>query len=170
MADADKVHCPSCGIPYDAGTLICTRCGIDIRTGRPLRTTVGAAASDEKEADEGPVEYTAWEKFVMAVGAFVPGVFRPKVLIASILMICVAAVAGGFGLMIFSLGAVFAAVAVGATALILYAQAVAWVLIGRFALLQEALTEFDGKAWTIFSICVWGPFVALFAVAKKAMG
>ncbi len=44
--------------------------------------------------------------------------------------------------------------AVGALALITYAQVVARVLMGRFALLQEALTEFDGKAWAIFSICV----------------
>ena len=167
---ADMVHCPSCGLPYEASAKICVRCGIDLRTGKPLQTRLGGIEPDEGDEDDGPVEYTAWEKFVLTVGAFVPGVFRPMVLIVSILATVVALGLGWYAWVLFSFGmGFFAPIALGGVALIIYAQAVAWILIGRFELLHEALAEFEGRAWTVFSILVWGPFVAMFAIAKMVM-
>lgn len=163
-----QIHCKSCGTPYDASARICVRCGIDLRTGKPLRTSIGAPVPDADDEDDGPVTYTAWEKFQMAVGAFVPGLFRPMLLIVSLLVVCVAMVGGWFCLVLLGFGTLFPAVAVGAVALIVYAQAVAWILIGRFELLHDALAEFDGRAWTLFAIIVWGPFFVVLALAKMA--
>ncbi len=166
----EKIYCKVCGAEYDASARICTRCGVDLRTGKPLQTVVGPPVADDDEDDGDVQDYTAWQKLVMGVGWFFPGLFSLRVVLLGSLMLIAAAVAGGFAVFFLALGAIFATFSVGAFAIILYAHAVAWVLLGRVQSLRESLAEFDARAWALFAVAVWGPIIAALAWAKHVAG
>jgi hypothetical protein len=48
----DLSDCPSCGEPLAAGSVVCVKCGLDLRTGRYLQTTVVPKQDDAADADE----------------------------------------------------------------------------------------------------------------------
>jgi hypothetical protein len=80
------------------------------------------------------------------VDSWIPGLLRPTLILASLLVGAV-----GFWVMMLGLSlGIFAAFPVGGGGLIIYAQAVAWMLVGRFTALTSALSELEGKQWALF--------------------
>jgi len=150
-------RCWRCGTEYAADTVICVRCGIDLRTGE----TVGTDADEEEKA---PAPMRA----LLFIGELVPGLFRPVLLIVALLTAGVGLGVMWFSLLFLSWGGVLTACAVGAGGLIIYAQAVALVLNGSFCLLHEALAELDGRRWLLFFLLLSVPFVILFTVIGHA--
>jgi hypothetical protein len=141
----------------EADAVVCIRCGTNLKTGMPMQPVA--------EMDvEG--ELTAGERVLMWFGDWFPGLLRPLILLAAL----VTAVAGffviGLSLFILSLGGAISAFAIGAAGLVLWAQAVGWVMFGEWALLSEILAEFDGRRWTVFIVIVMLPITAAFAAAN----
>ena len=143
--------CPHCGTDYPSETVICIHCGIDLRTGDALET--------EADPVRGPSGGTRALQFV---GDLMPGLFRPVLLIVALLVGCVGLGIMVFGWIIFTMGAIFPAVAIMAAGLVVYAQAIGWVLTGSFALLTECLTDLEGNQWLLFFIVFFAPFVLVF--------
>ena len=151
--------CPHCGTVYPPDTVICVKCGIDLRTGDELQT--------EAEPEPRP---SAIMTVLLFLGNLAPGVVRPMLLITSLLVAVIGLGIMVLGMHIFAMGAVFAAVAILASGLVVYAQAVAWVLFGNFAMLPECLAELDGNQWFVFFIIVLAPIAAFLIALHLASG
>ena len=151
--------CPHCGTVYPSETVICVKCGVDLRTGEELQT--------EAETEAG--QPTA-VRVLLFLANLVPGIVRPMLLITSLLVAVIGLGIMILGLHIFSMGAVMAAVAILAAGLIVYAQAIAWVLFGRFALLVECLAELDSNQWLVFFFILFAPIAAFFIALNVASG
>ncbi len=147
---AEGRRCWRCGTEYGPDTVICVRCGIDLLTGEEIH-----ADADEQERPAAPM------RALLFVGELVPGLFRPALLIVSLLTACVGLAVMRFALLFLEWGAVLAVCAIGAGGLIIYAQAIALILNGSFCLLHDALAELDGKRWMLFFLLLSVPFVIL---------
>lgn len=144
--------CPGCGESYGGDSAICVRCGIDLRSGEVLARDAGPG----QEAEERP-PWWAW------FPALCPGFFQVKTLVVSLLALVLGAVCVGLCLLFLAMGVMFTAVSAGAVGVILYAQAVAMILTGEIALLNDALAEFDGSRWTAFFFALAIPFTVVIA-------
>ena len=152
--------CPKCGTDYADDTVICVPCGIDLRTGQSI--PVDAATSPERESEDEDAPSVGL-RALQVVGDFLPGLFRPALIIAALLVGCAGLGILGLGWILFTqVGALLAAVAVMAAGLVVYAQAIAWVLSGSFCQLNSALVDFEGKHWMLFFIILSLPFAAFF--------
>ncbi|MFH1732432.1 MAG: hypothetical protein ABIF82_12390 [Planctomycetota bacterium] len=151
--------CPKCGTDYPSATVICIHCGVDLRTGSELET--------EADPVRGP---SAGMRALQFVGDLMPGLFRPVLLIVALLVAIAGFAIMSLGLAIFFMGAVFGAVAIMAAGLIVYAQAIGWVLTGSFSLLSECLAELDGNQWTLFFVVLFAPIVLLLIAFNLAAG
>lgn len=149
-AEVAEVTCSRCGARCDAGEPRCPSCGGYLGA-RPPRPRLNAPA---EEARRGP--------FFWFLDLF-PGLVRPRVLIMSLVALPVAAGLVGLGLALFSIGGVFAGMAVAAFGMVTYWAAVAWLIYGYVCLPGEALSEFDGTRWMVFALLASAPMVALFA-------
>jgi len=155
--------CPGCGEAYGTDVVVCVACGIDLRTGRRIQTVAEtrlAPVEDEAPAEE---ERSLLVRLLLFVGGLAPGLFRPRVLVLSIVVAVVGLAIMGFGVSILGVGAVIAAVAIMAAGLVVYAQAIAWVLAGGFCLLSEAMVDFDANQWTTFFVIVLLPMLLVLA-------
>ena len=156
--------CPGCRRTFDRDVLVCTRCGIDLATGR--RIVREASSDDEVVPSEEPIPW-----YALPIAAF-PGLLVVRTLVLSIVLFALAV--GAFGAFFFflALGILFTAVAAGAIALILYGQALGWMMTGETSMLHEILTDFNGTQWTIWLACLLAPAVAgfgLIGVVRSAM-
>jgi len=161
--------CPRCQCDRGADAVLCIDCGIDLRTGRPIPTAHGDDAEPPRRvarAKEAPPP-PAW---ALAIGAWLPGLLRLSTALAGILVSLLAAGVAALALFIFSLGAPFAAVTIGAAGLILHAQGVARLLSGRLGLLHDVLTEIDGRRWGLFLLLTGGPLATGLVLLKVASG
>ncbi len=108
-----------------------------------------------EEEEERPPNWA--ERAVLFVGEWVPGLFRPGVLIAAVFAAVIGLVVMGLCVFMFALGAVIIAFPIGGAGLLIYAHAVAFVLTGQVNLLHEALSELEGKKWLPFLTLVVAP-------------
>lgn len=140
--------CPGCRRTFEPDVRICTRCGIDLATGRRI---------EREPVEETPVpseEPIPW--YALPIAAF-PGVLVLRTLVGSIVLGVLALVCLGLFFFFLALGVLFTAVATGAVALILYGQALAWLMTGELNLLHEALTDFNGTQWTVWLAFLLAP-------------
>ncbi len=158
--------CPECGSEYDTNVVICVRCGIDLRTGRALQMDSDPPAG---ETSSGEKRHCLAMRALVFVGNLLPGMFRPGILVVSTLMVAAALVVFYFSMVFLLLGGVFTAVAMAAGGLILYGQAIAWMLTGGFGLLHEALADLDGSQWLMFFVLLLLPLVAVIGLVLPAM-
>ncbi len=149
--------CPKCGTDYPSETVICVKCGVDLRTGEALET--------EADPVRGP---SPGMQALQFVGDLVPGLFRPALLITALLIGCVGLGILWFGWVLFGFGAIFGAVAIMAAGLVTYAQGIAWVLYGRFSFLPECLAEFNSNQWLLFVVVLFAPMAAFFILLSLA--
>lgn len=167
--------CPQCETEYEEEVCICVPCGIDLRTGQSLVTEVreqdeeGPDEEPERETEE-PEEEELWLRMARTIGQFVPGLFRPIVVACVLGVALLDCVIVYFAMLVFALGAMFAGITMASVALVLYAQAVAWLLTARVELLTDALCEMDQLHIMMFLVAVFGPFMVLFVVMGLTAG
>jgi hypothetical protein len=149
---------------YDAPFVVCIHCGMNLRTRRVEKPEVTREEDDEENV--GP---SGSRRAAVWVAEYLPGLFRPVVLVVSILLgivglaICAFAVSLVFvGLLLGSIGAA----SVGGVA---YAQAVAWFLTGEFRMLVDALVDFDSTRWMIFAVLLFLPGTILIIIAAQGV-
>lgn len=135
---------------------------VNLDTGMEIQTVhKGAPASEEAEEEiEDDIPLTARERVLQFISGWLPGLLRPGVMIASLLMSIV-----GFGLVVLcfvvlALGAAISAFPIGAVGVIAYAQALSWMMAGDFRLLHDALLDFESRHWTLFFAALFLPFAA----------
>jgi hypothetical protein len=145
-ATGQPLLCPACNVTWPPETVICVKCGLNLRTG----ARVWAPPPEPEVEPESAVERFA---------TTFPGLFRPRTLIASIVAAGLAIVCEVLCVIMLTWGVFISAVSVGALGLVLYAQAVAWILAGELQLLLNAMVEFDGRRWNAFFIAVVAPVV-----------
>ena len=159
MADADPNRCPYCGADYGQPFVVCTQCGMNRKTGRMYEPTV------VEEDDEEP-QPSRWMRTLLWSAEYVPGLFRPLVLIAAIIL----AVLGlGITLMgvvlLVGFGVILGSMAVIAIGSLAYAQAVAWVLWGELGFLTDQLVDFDETRWMMFFVGLVTPGIIFLTMA-----
>jgi streptogramin lyase len=135
--------------------VVCVKCGINLVTGKELAMALG------QEQDEAPAGVGA--RVLGWLGDSLPGLFRPKIVVCAAVLAVVAAGLVALALVFVMLGGPISAFAVGALGLVAYAQALAWLINGEFALLSAAMTEFRGKDWSNFAFLTMLPIVVAFA-------
>jgi len=169
--------CPVCGRELAAGAVLCVGCGFDVKTGAIVGTSVEAGEApsalwgeeQDEEEDEDEVPPCASARLLGFIGEWMPGLLRPLVIILSGVVGLVGLGLMVFGLGLFGLGAVFAALATMAIGLIVYAQAVAWLLDGELCWLAEALTNLEGGRWGLFFALLAAPILLGFLLIHLAM-
>jgi len=114
-------------------------------------------SSKDEEAHSLPV------RCLLFVGYYIPGLFRPKALILSI--ICTVLGFGILGLAMFIalLGGLLSAFVIGGFGLICYSQALAMLLHGEVVMLSEALSELNAWQWLLFILLLVAPFAGAIA-------
>jgi hypothetical protein len=124
-----------------------------METGKAVETSVNLAQPGA--ADEESINFSM--KAVMLVAEYMPGLMKPVILLGSICMTIAGAFVFYVCIMIFSLGAALSAFPIGAVAVICYAQAICWMMMGQFWILHDALSEFDSMRFAIFLTLLFTP-------------
>lgn len=159
--DTDKRLCWKCGSVYGPETVICVKCGLNLETGEEFETH---AEDEEPEAAESP---PAASGVYSSLADWVPGLFRPGVILGSLFVAALGVAVMGYALVLLGMGVLFAAVGVGAGGLLLCAHAVVWILVGRVALLHDALVDLQGGQWMVFVVLTILPVVVGLAVLMQ---
>ena len=115
----------------------------------------------EDAQDEEPISPLL--RCVLFVGEYLPGLFRPKALILSIVCAATGFAILGLAMFIALLGGLLSAFVIGGFGLICYAQALAMLLHGEPALLSEALSELNAWQWLLFIVLLAAPFAGAIA-------
>lgn len=97
-----------------------------------------------------------------------PGVLSPVVLILSIIVLAISALVMWLGLSIFALGGLITCFWIGGAGVLLFWTALSWIMYGHLANPVEALAEFEGKHWTVFTFLTGLLVVAFVLLAKAA--
>ncbi|MCY3024687.1 MAG: hypothetical protein NTW87_37420 [Planctomycetota bacterium] len=151
MAEARR--CWKCNASYPADTVICVRCGVNLVTGEQ---TGGGASAD---GDAAP---TRFGRLLNWLADTLPGLFRLRIVVAAVVVSLAAAFVFWLSLVLL-LAAPVSAFPIGAFGLIMYGQALAWLLSGEFTLIHVAMSEFRGKDWSNFVLLLFLPIVLGFA-------
>jgi hypothetical protein len=147
-----QTKCPFCGAERGPDTKFCTECGS--RLGAP---SIGRPLPQPPQEEEQEVVGAA--RLLQWFMEYFPGIFRPKVLVLSILALVVALGVGILALVMALLGAVIPAMFIGGSAMVIYWTAVSWLLLGDLCMPSEALAEFNGTHWLIFALLAAAPVV-----------
>jgi len=157
MANENK--CWKCATHYPANVILCIRCGINLKTGDPIESALDASSNAETELTF-PLRILQW------IADTLPGLLKVPVLIVSIFASFIAFLVVMLSLSLL-LGAPLSAFPIGAVGLIIFAQAVTWMIQGEFCLLQQGMAEFRGKDWTTFVVIVFAPIILELVFLKK---
>ena len=143
--------------------VICLQCGLNRETGERAQTQVQTQPAQEtpapvEEEEDEEEELTTADRVTVVIGEWAPGLFKPKVLIASTIVTLI-----GFALMWLTLyliqqGTGMVAIMFAGFGLMVYSQALAWLLTGELQLLTDALADFDAYRWVLFLILCLTPF------------
>ena len=155
----DRRICWKCGADYDENTVVCTDCGIDLRTG----AEVGARADDEPEVPR-------HLKPVAFIVDWMPGLLRPGLIVCSIATCLVGLAVMAFAVGILGFGVVLSSVSIGAAGLIVYGHGLSWLLAGEFGFLSSTLVELDGNQWLTFFALLLAPVFLGVLLIKYAAG
>jgi len=153
----DRRICWKCGADYDETTVICTECGIDLRTG----DEVGSDADDEP----GLPRHLKIASFIIN---WMPGLLRPVLIVCSLITCVMGLAVVGFAIGILGFGVVLSSVSIGAAGLIVYAHGISWILAGEFGFLSSTLVELDGKQWLTFFALLLAPIFVGVLMLKYA--
>ena len=161
--------CSGCGSPMAADAVICLQCGMNLETGERAQTQVQAQPAQEapEPEEEEEEELTTADRVTVVIGEWVPGLFKPKVLIASTIVTLIGLALMWLTLYLIQQGTGMVAIMFAGLGLMVYAQALAWLLTGELQLLTDALADFDAYRWGIFLILWLTPFGIVFARIGK---
>jgi hypothetical protein len=155
----DRRICWKCGADYDEDVVVCTDCGIDLRTG----AEVASGPGDEPELPR-------HLKAVAFVVDWMPGLLRPVLIVCSIATCLIGLAVVGFAVGLLGFGVVLSSVSIGAAGLIVYGHGISWLLAGEFGFLSNTLVELDGKQWLTFFALLLAPVFAGVLYLKYAAG
>ncbi|MFP4026467.1 MAG: zinc-ribbon domain-containing protein [Candidatus Brocadiia bacterium] len=154
-------YCPKCGEVYPDSASFCKRCGAELEEdGGVFRT----------EPDEEEETIALWQRGLIYFFELFPGLARPTVILAAAATFVLAAVAISLGFFLLTLHVIFASFAIGAGGVMLYWTALSWLLYGYICLPVEAMSEFEGKHWTVLFLASILPVTAFFWYAKTQLG
>jgi len=169
-----KARCSACKAVFEVPTP--ARSDDEYELERPLEEIVASRPRvpvappppppDDAE-DEEPLSPLL--RCVVFVGEYLPGLFRPKTLVLSILCAAVGFAIMGLAMVIALLGGILSAFVIGGFGLICYGQALAMLLHGEAVLLSEALSELNAWKWMLFILLLAAPFGAAFLYVSSRM-
>ena len=152
-ADAAKNRvCPGCGWLLEPGEVLCVKCGLNLVTGEALKTETDPKA---EELAPLPLRILSW------LADIAPGLFMPMHLVLFVLCVLIALFLAFMSLIVLFSGAFFSGIAVGAGAMMVYAQGVAWLFCSSLLPLKAAMVEIEGDQWTAFMLVTLAPFLTL---------
>ena len=144
--------------------ILCVQCGLNLKTGQ--RVDYDGLEDEAPEEEEGP---SLPLRMLIFVGELLPGMFRPGILLFSIIVGIIGFGVMGLGIVIFELGAMLAGIAISAGGLVAYAQAIGMLLVGEAVFLSEALAEIDSRRWYLFFLILFAPFAVAIFFIRQAM-
>jgi len=148
-------QCPRCKSLWDDEDRFCGDCG------SPLRSVLVPGEAREGPGLPGPMMWL--------MGLF-PGVFKPVVLVLSLLGIAFALFAFWLAVFILQLGGMISAFAIGGGGMLIYWTCVSWLLYGYIVVPVEAMTEFQGKHWMALVLATLIPGAAFLLLMKRVSG
>jgi len=158
--------CPSCRKPVTPDAVICLNCGFNLKTGEVLHTATSTAEPETDEAEqEAPL--TGRERMFEILGQWVPGLFRPKVVVSALIVAAIGLAVMGLGATLFTSGMVLAPLLVAVGGAIIFAQGIVWFFDGEICLLHDALTNLEGNQLFVLTLCLAAPVITLFAAMKQ---
>jgi len=98
-----------------------------------------------------------------------PGVFKPTVLVMSLLGIAFALVALWLAVFFLQLGVAITAFAIGGGGMLIYWTSLSWLLYGYVVVPVEAMAEFQGKHWMALILATTIPAAGFLLLAKLAV-
>jgi len=143
--------CWKCRTQYPPEVESCVRCGVQLK-----------AAPLMEDPEPPPEQFSARERFF---GRF-PGLLRPGLMGVACFVTAAAFALFYYALIMLKMGVIFGAVGTGAVALVIYAQALTWVMMGEFLILHSALLDFNARDYPIFFALLFAPFLIFFLVLK----
>jgi hypothetical protein len=150
-------HCWKCRRDYPPETKVCVGCGVNLETGELLKPE---PTWEEIEEEHAPKTVGEW------LGCYIPGLYRPLLILGCVAMALVALVLWGLSLVLLSQGVAITSVVVGAVGMIAWGQGVVFLLAGRFCILHDGLADLRGPQWQLLAFLVLLPLV-LFGIYLK---
>jgi hypothetical protein len=160
-ADAKPDHkCWKCHKSFPPEVKVCISCGVDLETGEDLARR-GIPEPDPEEID--PYRPRNAFQWVMMN---LPGLFRPTILVGFFGMAVIFVILEMLALLLLTNQVAMTAMTIGAVGLLAWAQGIIWLLVGRFTLLHEGLTEIRGSQWHLFFLLTFAPIATFMVVLK----
>jgi len=142
-----EARCPFCGEKCKPEDKFCVHCGS--RLGAPSMGPREPILPQETEEEE---SHGTLRGILYWLGEYFPGLFRPGVLIGSVVLVVLAIGVGILAVVACLFGVLISGMFIGGFALILYWTALAWLLTGDICMPVDALTDFNGTQWTLFVV------------------
>ena len=139
---SETIRCRNCGASYALDARLCVKCGTDLITGKAVFTRTGVEEVDEAELEAEP---TLRDTVMSIVGGLFPGLFRSSVVLLSLLGLGGASFIGAYAIWAIYEGSITGAAMMLGLAVLLNAQAMAWLVTGEIQLLVEAVSEMGGR-------------------------
>jgi hypothetical protein len=149
------MRCSRCNRELDPDAAICVHCGIHQKSGRNYSTRI----EDPEGDDDGP---SMPPLIIQILAENVPGLFRPWIMLMSLMAAIFAAAVAGLCVFIVMIGAILVAFPIGSVAIIMWAQAIGWMLTGETAMLVNCLIEFNNVRWLLFFSLLFSPLGILY--------
>lgn len=152
--------CWKCHKSYPLEVRICVACGIDLETGEDL------AYRNQPQPDPDEIDPYRPRNAFQWVMMNLPGLFMPTMLVGFAGMATIFVALEMLALLLLSNQVAMTAMTIGAVGLLAWAQGIVWLLVGRFTLLHEGLTEIRGAQWHLFFLLTFAPIATFMIVLK----
>jgi len=151
------LSCPRCSARVERNDKFCSRCGLR------MDSAGGPAPHETDGADEPGLLF----HLVESLAALIPGLFRPWVLLAIVLLTLLAIGVILFSVFVITLGALIEGFFVAGFGLMIYGQAMALLVYGEMGLLHDILADLDARRvwlWLVLTLAPVAGFLLLLRI------
>jgi len=148
-------RCPRCSAIVASDAALCLRCGLSLSDAGAGPRPPGPPVEEAEEP--GPVL-----RFLEWLAALVPGLFRPWILLAVVVLILLASGVMFFALFIIGLGALIEGFLIAGFGLMIYGEAMAVLVYGEMGFLHDILADIDARRLWLWFALVLAPVAAYF--------